>query len=541
MLGFALLMGVFIWVIVSQPLAWWSRVNSSGTDFLRHLGYIRSVRADGLLIPGQAGYPKAFHALAAWLTEALGVPDVVDATWRAVAPVGFLMLGLILLGIMATASHAACRFSHRPVLGASAAMVGALAFVQTAWFSSFLDFGNVMNMVVGVALISMLVTGLQPGIFGSTAGSLVCGGALVVISNAWQLLIPVAGIAAIPWIVQFLRDGWRRAGDWAIWILSGALSVNGVLALGYVGHSVGVSSVTVSNLFRPDWWWWVAIAFAGVTIGLAFRRGLRLWGLTSLGMLAGGVCLVAFLMRMGGSTWDLMLYYPVKALWTAIVVVIPLASVGVLMSVWFVWQRASRRSALPRTFIRGITALTIGLVLAGVLGRGFAFPPHLLTIAQGRAGMPNWSLALATSMKDVPVPEEAEQGAIVFGLVPAAGVAGVTDGYVGMVDYMAMEALGFVGIEGAFDAPVKVGLNRRDMTQVCRYLKDHPNSLRITGPNPAAGAPWIIDSGCPASIVQPERWISLNIDPVWFERSPWEDGQWSFPTFAEVQQASLQW
>ena len=95
---------------------------------------------------------------------------------------------------------------------------------------------------------------------------------------------------------------------------------------------------------------------------------------------------------------------------------------------------------------------------------------------------------------------------------------------------MGMEALPHIDMDDAFAAPVKVShCLKRDMTQVCRYLRDYPGSLRMTGPNPAAGPEWIVDSGCPEDIVQPERWISLNIDPVWFERSPWEDGQLDFP------------
>jgi hypothetical protein len=138
------------------------------------------------------------------------------------------------------------------------------------------------------------------------------------------------------------------------------------------------------------------------------------------------------------------------------------------------------------------------------------------------------------------MPDGSEGGAVVFGLVPSADRGAVAHGFVGMVDYMAMESLRFLGVEGADASPIKFALYSRDMTEVCRYLKDYPDSLRITGPNPEAGAQWIIASGCPADIVQPERWISLKIDPVWFERSPWEDGQWSFPTFEEVQGGSLQ-
>ena len=105
-----------------------------------------------------------------------------------------------------------------------------------------------------------------------------------------------------------------------------------------------------------------------------------------------------------------------------------------------------------------------------------------------------------------------------------------------MVDYMAMESLRFLGIDGADVAPVKSGLATRNMTQVCRYLKDFPDSLRVTGPNPAAGPELDHGLGMPESIVQPKRWISLDIEPMWLERSPWEDGQWDFPTFNDVKQ-----
>ena len=45
-------------------------------------------------------------------------------------------------------------------------------------------------------------------------------------------------------------------------------------------------------------------------------------------MAGGVVALTAYLLLATGSTWELMLYYPVKAMWTGIVVLIPLAVVG---------------------------------------------------------------------------------------------------------------------------------------------------------------------------------------------------------------------
>ena len=109
-----------------------------------------------------------------------------------------------------------------------------------------------------------------------------------------------------------------------------------------------------------------------------------------------------------------------------------------------------------------------------------------------------------------------------------------------MVDYLAMESLRFLGVEGAdCNAPVKFALYSRDLTQVCRYLKDYPPTrCEFTAPT------WQLDLGgssTPAALrtlFKPDRWVSLDFDPAWLDRSPWESGDWDFPTFAEVQAAS---
>ena len=284
----------------------------------------------------------------------------------------------------------------------------------------------------------------------------------------------------------------------------------------------------------------MAAAFALLAIAVGFIRGLRGWAAMSLGAVAMAGVLVVALVVETGSTWELMRYYPVKALWTSMIVVIPLAASGMVWLVATLFTGWPRRRSLTALATRGIVGLLVGVCAVGVLGRGAAFPPHLVTIEAGRAGPPNWSMAVIDSMKGVDIPAGGSEGAIVFGLVPSAGVGDATGGFVGMVDSMAMESLRFHGIPMAENPPVKSGLVHRTMTDICSYLRKSPNSLRITGPNVAAGPNWIVESGCPASIVKPAQWISLNIDSVWFERSRWQDGQWSFPTFDEVQQASIQ-
>ena len=537
--AFVGLMGFWTWVIASQPLALWSRMNSTGTDFMRHLWMTGYTRDSGGLTFGEASYPRAFHALGAWLTSALDTPTTADALWRACAPLALLMLGLILMAAMGAAAPLSETISGTASSGHVAALLAAAAFLQTAWFSTFLAFGNVMNMLVGVALITLMAAGLQPQIFGSRSGTVVCATALAVTANSWQLLLPVVMVGSVPWIVHFLRYGRRRALDWAVWSVGCTIAVNGALGLlpnarSATGVVQTVAVPTVSNLFRPDWWWWVALSLGVAALAIAYRRGLRTWALAVLASLLTAAALIAGAVMVTNSSWDLLRYYPAKALWTCSVLVIPLAAAGFVRVAAGLWSRAAADSHWWSVGARGLMGLGMGVLVISIAGRGAADSPHLAAIGQGRAGLPNWSLAMLDSMNDQTIPASGREGAIVFGLVPSGGLGEVSGGYVGMVDYTAMESLRFLGIEGADGAPVKSGLATREMTDVCRYLMDFPGSLRLTGPNPAAGPQWIIDAGCPKAIVQPERWISLDIDPVWFERSPWEAGNWEFPSFGEV-------
>ena len=540
LLGFTALLAFFGFVVATQPLALWSRVNSSGTDFLRHLGAVRAVRESGGLEPGQAGYPESLHAIGAWLTAAQGTGTSADSLWRSIAPLGFLMLGLVLIAIMVVARRAADIALGGRLPGIAASVVGAVAFLQTAWFSTFLAFGNLMNMMVGVCLMALLTEGLRPRTFGSTSGTVVAAAAISVTANAWQLLLPVVGLAGIPWFAGFLIRGRDRWQDWALWALAGVLVLNGLAGLFQLDGAGQASIATVSDLFRPDWWWWVALALALLTVGSAWLRGAVAWSLVASAILVGSMVLVGGLLLWTGSTWELMRYYPAKALWTSIVAVVPLAATGGILLVVGAWRLSRRKTGWSAPVLRGSVVVVVGVVAAGVLGRGAAFRPHLLSIAEGRSGMPTWSLALLDAVSDLEIDDQAREGAIIFGIVPSADVGGVAGGFVGMVDFMAMDALSHANLEGAATAPVKPALYRRDMTQVCRYLKDFPESLRITGPNPAAGAPWIVGSGCPEDIVLPDRWVSLDIDPVWLERSPWENGLWSYPTFDQFRMALQQ-
>ena len=168
-------------------------------------------------------------------------------------------------------------------------------------------------------------------------GTLTAASALAVTANAWQILLPAVGIGCLPWIADWVRRGWQRPLDWIIWLAAAGIAVNGLVDQRAKDVSSVVGVATVSDLFRPDWWWWLAFAVSLLTTMTAFQRGLRSWSLSALGFMVMSAATVGWLLHATGSSWELMLYYPVKALWTAMVVVIPLSSVGLVWLVAAVW------------------------------------------------------------------------------------------------------------------------------------------------------------------------------------------------------------
>ena len=229
--------------------------------------------------------------------------------------------------------------------------------------------------------------------YDSASGAAVCASVIAVTANAWQLLLPVVGLGALPWIVHFIGSGIRRPTLWFIWTSGAAVSIHGllgvtgdarlmlVLAIGmgvlpWIAHFVGSRLAPKSLLLigaasstafiyvllavRVPTFLTAAHAFQPLPTGLVVgdrraalgaghrrrgRRGRPGWSMTSLGLVVGTLGMTAYLVLATGSGWELMLYYPVKAMWTAMVVFIPLASAGATALVIGVWRVARGRAA----------------------------------------------------------------------------------------------------------------------------------------------------------------------------------------------------
>ena len=284
---------------------------------------------------------------------------------------------------------------------AAAALSGA-AFVQTAWFDVFLGFGHIMNILVGVCLVALLVAALEPQEVAPGIGPLIAASAVAVTANAWQILLPVAAFGALPWFVassaqlggvQARRGhvarrcgarGQRTAHRHVTWTWpprprsprspgssppSGGGGWHGVLALSSVVACLPLGSPDVVR-GGP----WAAVSGASLS-----RRPCR-WP--------------------PGPHWELMLYYPVKTLWTAIVVVIPLAAISVVsLSLAVMATVAGLRATRTGCLVRERPGRRRRPGVRGCPRSGGRRPARTSRrSADASTLMPNWSMAVEESM-----------------------------------------------------------------------------------------------------------------------------------------------
>jgi hypothetical protein len=107
---------------------------------------------------------------------------------------------------------------------------------------------------------------------------------------------------------------------------------------------------------------------------------------------------------------------------------------------------------------------------------------------------------------------------------------------VGSVDYLAMEAMDNLGFRHAERSPVKPGLAMHEAADVCQFLRQQPEAIRVTGPNPRSGAAWLLEAGCPASVVRASDWVVARLDGAWLSGTRWElSPSDAYPAFAEAQ------
>ena len=545
-------LGLGLVIVTANPFEMWSRTTGWGTDFFRHVTLIQGKTYYGPSGFGAGEYPGVLHDLAAWVNVVSHVGASPRDVWTALFSVVWVLL-VLLVWTVSAAAGGVCRELVRGA-GWAAAASGIAAFVvfNTTWFAASLTHAHVMNLLCAVMLSSIVLLACHM----SDSSATVCGVYLLAVcatvANAWTYVVPAAGGALVAFVLANWRTVFRAWTFWGAAVICGVLTLNPLVpyvvpALGLAGSSSGLleasqqavetaSTAAVSGLSAPEWWWAIC-ALAG--IGALWRAG-RIsggrWTWTIWGSWIGSGVVLLWLYLGSRTVWSQPGYYPAKALWTCLILILPVGVAGAVGSAkWVVGWFSDRHSApLVGWAIAGGAVVLASLVWAGRCASDGFNPVRLV-----RTDVLNipFSLVAADELNRRSSELAAEQSGIIFGLVPDATVGQILSGFVGTADSIAMEGLTWTGVDSESWGKVKSAVASHDYLAICYWLKANPDANRISGPNGAAGADWLVKAGCPAEYVRSDRWLLLRFPGKWFAGTSVADGVFEFPTWQEYAEA----
>lgn len=538
------LWGLGVAVAATIPFELWARNTSGGTDFGRHILLMRSVADDGFLSYGSLGYPRALHSLVALAWQSGGDTAYAGA-WRALESVLWLVLVMLFTAALLAATRLAQRLRLWWALGHIVIPLLVVAILlQGMWLGAMFTNGFVTSCMAGLTISVLMASGLQERSLGSFGAVLVACLAIVVMVQSWILLVAVVAAPGLVAVVAHLRARPRRWSRYA-WT-AGAVLVTALICLPVLATTLreqasdrdlveALTTYGVSGLSQPGWWWLVALVLAlGCAGGCWRRRQLRGSVLWWLAMVAAAAVSVCALQLIADGSWTIASYYPLKAMWTCSVLVVPFAVVG---GAWFVETLTRRAAGLANRAARlASVAAVLGctfLIFVAVLGWEVGYPSIVrLAMFHGISTVPV-QIPFISSMEAAGMKGDDEH-VIVWGSSPHA-VLGAMDWTAGYPDWYSGEATQWLGYKGVPDRMAAALLNR-DVGTACEFLRTYPEAKRLTGPNEVAGASWLIDGGCPEEVVRPDEWLSFAVPETWFQETrayntPYD----AYPTFAEWQ------
>ena len=547
------LMGVV--AVVVKPLYTWAGAVGSGTDFNRHLIFVRQIVQEGGLDYSTRDYPRAFHSLVAVIWSASGGTSYADV-YMAFEGVLWLALVLMLLAILITTIRVSRWLGFRALwVSWFVGGVSALIFVQSMWLTAIFRMGFVTSMGAGLVLMAITALSLDRdgGWFGSPNSIAALAIGVAVLANTWILLAPqLLVLACIAFGMAFRRER-RKAIPNAQWWWAGfVVSVSIVLAVvpvaslvligrsadGEIGSDLGTTGF--SGLLNPESVWYVALIGTALCLVWLWFRNFRVWvrfyGVIAItGMLMTGAVILLSAQPEGLS------YYAAKILWTTLVFTIaPSAAIlGCCLALAWQWAR-ERSTSWPRLAATALVCAIVVLTGAVVLGRISGSPSKVVAGFQhGFGGLPV-QLPVVTHLETLAIDPNDYQQVLVWGLVPESDIESMTAGSLGLYDHLARESTGWFGLTNFLaDVPVFPVLIQRDSDRACDFLRQFPNALRITGPNPASGAAWLLETGCPESVVKSSEWVVVPLDDWGYIPTLGSDGRpnYQYPTLEEFLEA----
>lgn len=546
-----LVAGLGALVVILQPFEVWSRAVGRSTDFNRHLLLVKQVVTDGGLNYAETAYPLGIHGVFAVMWSAVGGESYAGA-WRGVEAMLWMLIVLLVLAIVATTSRLMRMLCVQGwIFSVLSVAMTLVIFLQSMWITSFFRLGFVTSLAAGLVLaaVLLLATGSR-GWFGTAESTVWLAIATAVVSHTWTLFVPtIGGLLLLAIAIGWKTDGWGilRKRRWQValaFVAFAALSTVQLFVALVQSRAIdadiseGLAASGASGLAMPERWWIAALGLSLLSITLLLFSPNRRVGLLLATMLFIGAVTVAFIASRGGGPLSELNYYALKTMWSFTVIVIPLALVG---SIWLLYRATTlvqhMDPGIPRLLATTGVAVIMTALVAGVAGRTAGTPSFLLSAVRDGFGPVSAQIATVTELENrsIDVEKADERGVLLWGIFPNSSPAFAASYSNALGDRLAMESTAWVGTD-VFDQSVALAaVYFRRTDDACRYLQQHPDALRITGPNADAGATWLIDAGCPESVVAPEEWISVEIDPAWFTGTEMSRMPYVYPTYKEFQ------
>ena len=461
---------------------------------------------------GAQAYPRGIHSLiaSAW---AASNADTYSSAWQATEGVAWIMIGLLILAAVVTAISVCQRMSGTfSSLGALfiAVIIGVI-LVQSLWVTVMLRLGYLTSIAAGLTIIALVMLGATRGDdlgvgFTSIIWLIL---ASVVMVHTWTILVAPLAVVLATATGLFIRDAMKGSVRATQWLAMAGFGVLGLIASlppavalirdrlndGTLSNDLGASGA--SGLIGPTVPWVIALIFVSTTLLGMWRKGYKRFAVLTLILLLSGFATVLFIQISSGSAGELN-YYSAKTLWTFSGVVVALSLPGLWWSLTLTWSWVrSRGNQLAKTTATALFLAFVFLLLVSVAGR--ITGPRSVVLEGFRSGF----LAIPYQLPTIGYLEQSvpttrlPPTSIVWGIVPNASVDRLGTTNVGFNDRVTSEAIGWFGELGREATPVDAAVFGRDSLTACEFLATNPQALRVTGPNPAAGATWLIDSRVP--------------------------------------------
>lgn len=511
--------------LLAVPFERWARLVTLGSDFPRHVMLVWRTVGEGLLDYSVDSYPRSAHAAIA-LVQAASGDTSLTGTWQATEGVLISMFGLLALGAAMIARQVGQALRAPQWLSRGVAP-GAVVVLLLAgiWGTAMLPDGYLTSFQAGLIIVAAASLAWHGDLNGSQVPILVALALSALMAHTWLILLPLVAVPTAWLALQALRQRSGRAEILTGGLLSILVASPVVIS---TARSLGIDALGTpggTELPVPGIRWLILLATVCFAIAVLLRSRAPQPATFYALMVMSLVGVLAFVLLHSGAG-QLGSYYFVK---TALTPLGWLLAVAVPTVLWAAWRATvtARAKCTRRWLGTGAAAATVAAAAAVLALIGHAAGP--LTVARaltGDMGQPAVFIPLVEQVRNHF--DNRPGDAVVWGLSPYLDPSAGSLDASSRLDYIAQGTLLVAGY-GTQDLSLGAALLRHDPRMLCSFLEQHPDALIITGPHAEGPQAWLLDSGCPAAVVRPTQWLSIELEPSWFDGTPHEGMPYGSP------------